>query len=164
MATTSTREEPVAVSTNRHIPRSPRLPVPLRLLIVAAAATACLCGSIVSEAQASCSPSIIYAYDSAGRLSCVYNVCTAQGVNYNYDSDGNIMSITTATSCQQNTMRSVSANKALASSGGIPGVTTRHADRSSKVARVASAGGEKQGNAAHSGHQSKEKPLAVSLR
>lgn len=166
MPTTTTREEPAAVSTNRHI-RSRRLPVPLRLLILAAAVTACLCGSIVRGAQASCSPSFVYSYDSVGRLSCVYNVCAAQGVNYNYDSDGNVKSITSATGCTQNTMRSVSPDKALASSRGFHGVTTRHADRSSKVARVANAGGAKQRNVratAHSGHQSKEKPLAVSLR
>jgi hypothetical protein len=146
-----------------------RPPVRLQVLTLAVASFAWLCGSpgLVSEVQATCTPSIIYAYDTAGRLSCVYNVCAANGVNYNYDSDGNVLSIATATSCQQNTMRSVSANKALASSGGISGVTTRHADHPSKVARVAGAGGEKQRNlkvTAHNKHQAKEKPLAVSLR
>lgn len=161
--------QPLPTSKDCRAASKHRSPVGLQVLILAVASFAWLCGSpgLVSEVQATCSPSIIYSYDTAGRLNCVYNVCAANGVNYNYDSDGDVLSIVTATSCQQNTMRSVSTNKALASSGGIPSATTRYANHPSKVARVASAGGERQRNLktpAQNKHQAKEKPLTVSLR
>src|SRR5271168_2797427 len=94
-----TPNHPLPISKDCRATGKPRPSVRLQILTLAAASFAWLCGSpgLVSEVQATCSPSIIYAYDTAGRLSCVYNVCAANGVSYNYDSDGNITSIATAT-------------------------------------------------------------------
>jgi len=107
-----------------------------------------------------------YAYDAAGRLTCVYSNCAGTGVNYNYDSVGNLRSITTtSTSCPQNTMRDVIANKALASSRRVPAITTRRTHQ--KSVRVARDGVEKLNNLAatvQSRQQLKEKPLAVAAR
>ncbi len=57
---------------------------------------------------------ISYAYDAGGRLVCVFDNNAGNGVNYSYDPVGNITSITTATGCAQNTMRTVSKNTAIA--------------------------------------------------
>ena len=161
--TTTAWQKKLSVSAESQVAPTRRL---RRLLVISAAIATCIYGSLLGRAEASCTPSIIYSYDTAGRLNCVYNVCTAQGVNYTYDPDGDVQSITSATSCQQNTMRSLSAKKALASSRSLPGVTSRPARLSSKVGRVVAVAGEKQRNrtASPAGHNTKGKPLAVSLR
>jgi hypothetical protein len=113
-------------------------------------------------------PDTSYTYDCAGRLSCVYDDCTGAGVIYTYDSDGNILSITTATtSCQQNTC-SIITNKDFASSQKVPALTTRPAAHGNPtVARTARAIGDKLKNlgaTAHTKHQPEDKRLAVAVR
>jgi hypothetical protein len=175
MAITTTREEPIPDSRNRYPLRRRRFPSPLQFLILAVVASLCGLPQLVGEARAGggggggggCSTVISYAYDSAGRLTCVYNSC-AGGVIYNYDAVGNILSVTTtSTACPQNTMRSVVGERAFASSRRVPAIGNRHTHRNLKIARAARAKRTKLRNlwaTARSKPQPEEKPLTVSLR
>lgn len=97
---------------------------------IAFGAAALILASIPSIAQAG---SISYAYDAAGRLTCVYNGA-GQGVNYNYDVVGNLLSITAATGCAQYTMRSTRKATAVASSNQGKPVQSRHASNKARIA------------------------------
>jgi hypothetical protein len=173
MTITATREEPFRDSRKRHSPRRHRFPTPLQFLILVAVASLCGSPQLVGEARAGggggggCSTVMSYAYDAAGRLTCVYNSC-AGGVIYNYDAVGNILSVaTTSTACTQNTMRSVIGERALASSRRVPAISNGRTHSNLKIARVARARREKLRNlwaTAGSKPQPDEKPLTVSLR
>jgi len=175
MASTTTRGEPVLDSRNRYSTRSLRFCPPLQFLILAA--VACLCGlpQLVGEARAGgggggggCGPIISYAYDAAGRLTCVYSACAGSGVIYNYDAVGNLLSVaTTSTACPQSTMRSVAGERALASSRRVPAIRDGRTRRSLEIARVARARRSKLRNfwaTARGKPQPEERPLTVSLR
>jgi hypothetical protein len=177
MTVTTTREEPIPDSANRYASDSYRLVPPVKIFILTAAAIACLCGfpQLVGKARAGgggggggCSQAISYAYDAAGRLTCVYSNCAGSGVIYNYDAVGNMLSITnTSTACPQNTMRSVVGERALASSRRVPVISNGHTHRNLKIARVARARRSKLRNlwaTAGNKPQPEEKPLTVSLR
>lgn len=97
---------------------------------IAFGAATLIFAGIPSIAQAG---SISYAYDAAGRLTCVYNGA-GQGVNYNYDAVGNLLSITAATGCAQNTMRSVKKTTAVASSNQEKALQTRRASNRTNTA------------------------------
>lgn len=173
MTIITTQEELVPDSRNRHYPRRRRFPTPLHFLILAAVAALCGSPQLVGEARAGggggggCSTVMSYAYDAAGRLTCVYNSC-AGGVIYNYDAVGNILSVTTTSAaCPQNTMRSVIGERAFASSRRVPAISNGRKHRNLKIARVARARRAKLRNlwaAAGSKPQPEEKPLTVSSR
>jgi hypothetical protein len=175
MTIIATQEKLVPDSRNRYSPRRHRFSPPLQFLILTCVASLCGLPQLVGEARAGgggggggCGAVMSFAYDPAGRLTCVYYNCAGSGVIYNYDAVGNILSITaTSTACTQNTMRSVIGERAFASSRRVPAISNGRTHRNLKIARVARSRREKLTNllaTAGSKPQPEEKPLTVSSR
>lgn len=90
-------------------------------------------GLIVLSSSATAG-SFSYAYDPAGRLTCVFDNNAGTGVNYSYDAVGNLLTIATTTGCAQNTMLKRSSSIKLASGN----ATTTHPKASKRISASSS--------------------------